>query len=210
MNLYHRCNETPLHVFISCLCDHDLTKLVKFGKATEHDKVKAWELIYSEYSDTSGNATSKILIGLTKDIAYHKAKRDSVALCLKVLSNWPDPRCIKTLRDYGYNYPFDFSDPAGYSRDLETVATRWHSIVMTITLKEKELERESAHIKGKPLDREMFMGILATLSAHFHLPIREFEQDTVSAYVAYRKNYDREMKAVSRQIEKTKTKGNIG
>jgi len=109
MNLYHRCNETPLHVFISCLCDHDLTKLVKFGKATEQDKVKAWELIYSEYSDTSGNATSKILIGLTKDIAYHKAKRDSVALCLKVLSNWPDPRCIKTLRDYGYNYPFDLS-----------------------------------------------------------------------------------------------------
>jgi len=206
-NIYHHCNDTPLSVFIACLCDHKLNTLIRYGKAKPPDLVRAWEMIYGEYSDTSGNAASRVLIGLTKDIAYHVAKRDSVALCLKVLTHWPDPRAIKVLREYGYNYTYDFADPIGYSKDLDMVATRWHSIVMTIQLKEAELRRESKHVQGKPMTRDTFLSILATLSEHFHLAIREFEQDTVSAFVAYRKKYEGEMVAISRQVQKSKSHG---
>ena len=102
-NLYHRCNETPLSVFIDCVCDKDYNKLVKHGRASKADIARAWEFIYSEYTDISGSASAKALLNLAKDISFHDSKLKAVGLCLKVLQHYPDTRCINVLNGYGYN-----------------------------------------------------------------------------------------------------------
>lgn len=207
-NLYHRCNETPLAAFITCLCDHTYTVLIKYGRATRDDLSRAWESIYSEYSDISGNPTSKILISLSKDIAYHDAKLRSVGLCLKVLQHHADPNCIRVLRSYGYNYAFDISNPRQYARDIEAVAARTGNIVMTLKLKKAEYERESEKVTGKPMTRLDWDKILAVLFEHYHARINPHEV-TVSEFVALRKRYEAEMIALRRETERRKQTPNL-
>ncbi len=204
-NIYHRCNELPFNIFISCVCDKEYSLLVKHGKASKADIARAWESIYSEYSDISGNQTSNYLINLSKDIAYHDAKLRAVALCLKVLQHHPDQRCIKVLRDYGYEYAFDITNPSQYAKDLETVATRSGNIVMILSLKKAEYEREAAKVTGKPMTKDSFFDIMAVLAEHYHLTIGDISRDTVTAFVSYRKRYEMEMIAIKRNEEKNRT-----
>lgn len=207
-NLYHRCNETPLSVFITCLVERNYAVLIRHGKARPDDTTRAWESIYSEYSDISGNPTSKILIGLSKDIAYHDAKLRSVGLCLKVLQHHADPSCIRVLRSYGYNYAFDISNPQQYARDIEAVAARTGNIVMTLKLKKAEYDRESEKVTGKPMTRLDWDKILAVLFEHYHARINPSEV-TVSEFVALRKRYEAEMIALRRETERRKQMPNL-
>jgi len=202
-NIYHHINECPLCVFIDCVCDHDYGKLIKYGRASKENQASAWEIIYSQYSDTSGNPTSRLLISLSKDIAYHDAKLRSVGLCLKVLQHHPDPRCIAVLRGYGYDYPFDITRPEEYANSLEAVATRTGNIIITLQLKRAEYEREAGKVSGKPMTRESFYDILAVLFEHFHSRI-DPKEVTVAEFVSYKKRYEMEMIALKKQTEKEK------
>ena len=197
-NIYHHCNELPLYIFINCTCDKDYRGLVKYGKATEADINRAWELIYSEYSDTSGNPTTKLLIQLSKDISWHEAKLRACALALKVLQHVPDQRCINVLKGYGYNYPFDITNPEQYAQSLDIIATRLQSVSFLIQQKTAEYQRESKGVSGKPMTREGFDVILATISKHSGIKISDLKKETVSEFIAYRKNYEREMEAIAR------------
>lgn len=198
-NIYHTCNDTPLSVFIDCSVDHNYKSLIKYGHAKPADLARAWELIYSEYSDNSGSTTGKVLINLSKDISYHDAKLRAVGLCLKVLSHGPNRDCIHVLRDiYGYNYPFDINNPEEYARSLETIAHRTGSIVFTLQLKKAEYDRESLKVSGKPMTRESFYDILAVLFEHYHSRI-DPKTTTVTEFISYKKRYEAEMIAISKR-----------
>ena len=203
-NIYHTCNECPLSVFIDCCIDHNFNSLIKKGTAKKADLSRAWEMIYSEYSDNSGSTTGKALINLSKDISYHDAKLRAIGLCLKVLSHGPNRDCIHVLRDiYGYNYSFDISNPLQYASDLEQVASRTGSVMFTLQLKKAEYDRESAKVSGKPMTRESFYDILAVLFEHYHYPINP-KQTTVTEFISYKKRYEAEMIAINKRSEKTK------
>ncbi len=208
LNLYHNCNSCPLSVFITCCCDHDYSGLVKYGRAKDKDIQKAWELIYSEYSDTSGNPTSKYLIDLSKDICWHDAKLRAVALCLKVLQHAPDARCINVLKGYGYNYTFDITNPEEYAKSLDIIATRLQSVVFLIQQKKVEFERESKKVSGKPMTRASFYTTIAVVTAHMKFRIDPIET-TVTEFIEYRKLYEREMEAIARagKPERVSVKG---
>lgn len=199
-NIFHTCNETPLSVFISCACDHDYRSLVKHGRASQDQLAKAWEMIYSEYSECSGNSTTKLLMKLSNDIKYQDNKLRQVGICLKVLSHGPNKDAIYTLKEiYGYNHPFDITRPEEYARSLEAIATKTGSIIFTLQLKNAEFEREKVKLSGKPMTREAYTDMLAVLAGHYHLSIRDFMSDTVAAFVAYKKRYEMEMKALEKQ-----------
>ena len=204
LNLFHQCNETTVKIFLDCLCDKNYNALIKHGKAKHEDLLKAWDLIYSEYSDLAGNTASKTLISLSKDISYHDAKLRAVGLCLKVLSSYPDERCIKVLRDYGYDHTFDITNPEQYAKSLETIASLTGNIVFTLQLKRAEYDREAGKLTGKPMTRELFYDQLTALSEHFHLTISQFEKETVTVFLAYKKRYEMAMLAIKRNNETKK------
>ncbi len=199
--MYHRCNDTPLSVFIDCLVDGNYKSLVRWGRANRGDIGRAWEAIYSEYNDINGNPASKILINLSKDIAYHDAKLRAVGLCLKVLQHHPDPRCIDVLRKYGYHYSFDITDREGYVKDLEAVATRTGAIVVTLEIKKKEYEAEASKVTGKPMTRERWYDLLAVIGEHFSYALHP-TKFTVSEFVAHKKRFNDSQAALRRQHEK--------
>ena len=199
-NIYHRCNDLPLHVFIDCVCDKNLSGLIRSGKAKQEDLIKAWELIYSEYSDLSGNPTTKYLIKLSKDISYHESKLRAVVLCLKVLQHHPDQRCIEVLKGYGYNYPFDISNPIQYAESLEKVSARLGSVLFTVQTKTAQYKRESAGVTGKPVTRTQFDDMLAVLSKHMGQRVDPLVV-TVTEFVSYRKLYEKEILAINRANE---------
>lgn len=206
-NLYHSINELKLNRFITCCCDHDLKVLIKHGHASDADLLRAWEIIYGEYSDASGNQTSKRLLKLTKDIAYHEAKLKAVAYCLDGLRHGPYKDYIYVLKElYGYNYSFDWSRPEQYARDIEAVAARLGSVKFTIQTKTVEYEREKKAVEGKPVTRESFNDILAVLCEHFHT-VFDSEKITVAEYLSYRKRYEQQAEAMQQQSEQLKNKG---
>lgn len=200
-NIYRRCSETPLSVFIDCSVDRDYPKLLKRGRASEKKLAEAWSELYSEYSDLTGGQSYKLLLNLSKEIAYLEGKLLAVGLCLRVLAHRPDPRCIKILDSYGYKYRFDPSNLETYEADLKAVIARSGAIQLEITQKRKELEGKEVSVNGKQLTRETYITMLAGLSKHMGFRI-DPENTTVSEFVAYRKNYEKEIEAIKKYQEK--------
>lgn len=200
-NLYHRCNELPLYIFINCVCDKRYSQLVKHGRAKDKDISLAWEMIYGEFTEMSGNPTSKLLISLSKDISFHESKLRAVTLCLRVLQYRPDQRCINVLKSYGYDFPFDITNPVEYAESLEKVAKRLGPVIFTVQQKSAEYKRETSLVQSKPITRESFDQQIAVLTKHVGFRI-DPKVTTVTEFVEYRKMYEAEMKAIRKANEK--------
>jgi hypothetical protein len=161
----------------------------------------AWEYLYSEYCTISGGQSYKLLINLSKDIGYLESKLLIIGLCLKVLQHRPDEYCIKKLAAYGYRYQWDVSNIEQYAKNLDEIANRAGGVRFAIDQKRAELEKSRDRIEGKEITRETFTRTLAALSKHMGFRI-DPRQTTVTEYVAYRHNYEREIEAIRRANEK--------
>ncbi len=200
-NIFHRCSELPLSVFITCTVDKDYKGLIKYGHASQQQLNHAWEQLYSEYSDISGGDSYKLLMQLSKDIGYLESKLLCIGLCLKVLSHRPDEKCIKILYNYGYRLIWDMSQPELYAKNLDSVATRSGAIQLAVAQKRLELSKKQGRLQGKEITRETFSKILASLSKHMGFRIDPAET-TVSEFVAYRHNLENEIEALQKHSEK--------
>jgi hypothetical protein len=201
-NLYHHCCELPLYIFIECVCDQKYSGLVKYGKATELEILKAWELVYSEYIEKSGSVSSKYMIGLSKELGYLYAKLKAVPICLKVLQIYPDYNCINILKNtYHFNYEFDFSNPNQYSKDLQNVSQILGNTLMAYQIKKAEYDRESSKIKTKGPTRDWFLDILTALRKHLGSRV-DPQNTTVGEFISYKKSYEKEIQELNRINEK--------
>lgn len=203
-NLFHRCNETPLAVFIECVIDHNYQSLVKSGTATEEQISEAWQLIYSEYSDLVGGETYKLLLNLSREIGYLETKLLSIGLCLKVMTFRPDPVCIRTLESYGYRY--DWTSKDKYMDNIAEIANKTAGIQLSIERKRRELEKKSSTVGSKQVTRQTFETMIAAISKHMGFRI-DPKEVTVSEFVSYRKNFEGEIEAMKKHEEKRKMKG---
>lgn len=204
-NLFLRCNELTMDRFIACSCDHDLSTLLKYGQAKEYDLTRAWEMIYSEYSDMSGNPQSHKLIKLSKDIPWHDAKLKSCSLALLILKNGPNKDAIHVLKDiYGYHFPFDWSKQDEYFKTLEAIAGKLSSVKFTIQHLSHEFQQLSKSIEGKPMTRKGFCEMTAVIELHFHFPMPP-ATTTVTEFVSRKLRYEKDMEALQRENERMKS-----
>lgn len=142
-------------------------------------------------------------MNLSRDIGFLESKLLCIGLCLKVLAHRPDSKCIKTLENYGYKYRFDPSNMADYGRSLEAVTIRCGALRLALDQKRNELAKKQGNLQGKEITRETFTTILAIISKHMGFRI-DPKEVTVSEFVAYRKNYERECELLTRRDEAAK------
>ena len=202
-NIYHRCNNTPLSIFIDCSVDRDYKKLIRYGHASQEQLIRAWESIYSEYAELTGGQSYKLLMNLSKDIGYLETKHLIVSLCLKVLTHRPDPKVIQTLRNYGYKYEFNPDEPEKYSKALDDIVKRSGGIKFAIDQKRAELEKNRSKIVSKEVTRDHFDKMLAAISKHMGFRV-DPKNTTVSEFCAYRYNFEKEIEAMKKAYDKQK------
>lgn len=85
-SISRRCSEVTLDDFIACVCEGDLTRLVK-GHAEVMPKnealAAAFEELYSEYSDMLGNDKYSYTVDLMRKCARMEAKIRAAVLALQ-------------------------------------------------------------------------------------------------------------------------------
>lgn len=162
-NLYQACNECPLDVFIDCLVDAKLERLVKTGKASQKELAEAWEKIWFEYCDITGNPEYRNMLTLIRDVAYLENKMLTIRLCLQKIIHAPDEKCIAILAKYGYRRKFDHSDTVKFYQDIQMVMNQSKTIEIEILQKRKEIEKQKEAKHGK-ITAGYFDQMLVTMS----------------------------------------------
>lgn len=188
-NLYQACNECPLDVFIDCLVDGKLERLVKSGKASQKELVEAWEKIFIEYCDLSGESNIKRLIYLSKNIGYLRSRIIAIQLCVYVLSTKKSDSCIDQLKNMGFN--MNFSDES-MLEDLKKVIAASKSHELELTIKSTEYEKMVNQGEKAKIKSSYFDNLLIDLSRFMGYRIKKNEL-TVNEFIIIKKKYRKEM-----------------
>lgn len=205
LNLYRRCFDTPLSVFISCVVDKNYNSLIKYGTCTTADLLSAWEAIYSEYQEILGLPTNRAAMNLAKASGKLHAQHTSMVACYHVLRHTHSVVCINTLKHFGYNFKFDPADRKAYAADLENLVVKIRIVEMNIQRVTNEQTAFISQQKGKDITRKTFMDIIASLSLFCKFPLNPDEL-SVGMYALYQKKYREEAEASQKQLEQMKAK----
>ena len=166
-NLYHRITDLPLHKFITCLVDKDLSPLIISGTPTKNQLLEAWQIIYDEFSDAIGGGENKTYLSLLKDITKLDNKLKFVESIVNILSTpYRDESAndIILVLNKICNTKFKFNDPA----ELQRCIDRSMSIKIQLELKMMQLKEMQGKMEGenKKPTREQFLDTLIELSDH--------------------------------------------
>jgi hypothetical protein len=188
-NLYQDCNECPLDVFIDCLINHKLERLIKSGEASQKELSEAWEKLFIEYCDLSGDKNMKHLIHLSKNIGYLQCRILAAQLCVYVLSNRKSDACVEQLKLMGFNGNFN---EASIADDLKSVIATVKSF--EIDLQRKALEYEKIVNEGgkAKLESSYFDNMLVDLSKFMGFRLKKNEL-TVNEFMSIKSKYQKEM-----------------
>jgi len=192
-NLYQGCNECPLDVFIDCLVNNKLERLIKSGEASQKELAEAWEKLFIEYCDLSGDKNIKHLIHLSKNIGYLQCRILAARLCVYVLSNRKSDVCIEQLKLMGFNGNFN---EASIADDLKSVIATVKSF--EIDLQRKALEYEKLVNEGgkSKLESGYFDNMLVDLSKFMGYRLKKNEL-TVNEFMVIKSKYQKEMELLS-------------
>jgi hypothetical protein len=200
LNLYQHCSDLPLCIFIDCLCNSNLRRLIKKGSASQKEILAAWDQIYSEYCDLSGAPGYRIYFILTKEIGFLRSKILSIKCCIQTLLIRPSEKSINQLRAYGYAYPFNFEDQEGYQKDIRMVAMKSKSVELAYELKVREFEKLKSS-ESELLTEQKFREIIVELENDRHIQL-DVRTTTVSDFAAIRKAYTEKQEYLRKEQEK--------
>lgn len=180
-NLFLHCNQTPLDVFIDVLVNKNMSRLIRFGKATQRELSEAWEQLFTEYCEISGSPQYQHMLNLLRQIGGMKSKILSVQLCITVLNSRYSSKCQKTLKSFGYNFHFDADDSVSYLKDLKAVATKIKSTEFALEQAEKEYKKLIEKTDEKVTEKQFDEAIIE-LSKYMGYRV-DRKQVTVTEYV---------------------------
>lgn len=193
MELYLSCSQLPLDIFIDCIINGNLNRLVIKGQADGTVLAVAWGNIYYEYITLNQSPESEYIHKLQTDVSLLTDEITNVETCLIYLS--PDylhltsgrhQQLIDLLKYYGYKQTIDID--TDYSKVLIGIQNQLAPKKMRRDTKEKELNE---YIKAKSKDtitRSYFDGLLIKLSRFqgYHVRAKDV---TVTEYVALLKDF---------------------
>ncbi|MDR1199594.1 MAG: hypothetical protein LBK94_11410 [Prevotellaceae bacterium] len=124
LNISCKCSEVTLDEFIDCMINGNLKRLLRSGEADEIMLNEAWECLYSEYSELSGNRQHKYYFALYKSVYAMKLKMHIAQLILT------DPEIN-----------LDDLHALGYKGDVKSIVARLKFETIDLQTKEKELQK---------------------------------------------------------------------
>lgn len=185
--LYLRCDQLPLNIFIDCLIDEDLSGLIISGNPSKERLARTWEQIYIEYIDINQSAESLYSLRLQSEIALLSDEIQRVEEILYLISPVMLPFClgaeselVEVLRSYGYRQTIDFTTE--YSKVLVSIRNRLNPKKLRLDSRINEL---TEYIKSKAsgkLTRSVFDTNLVRMSRFQGYAVRA-KEITVAEYV---------------------------
>lgn len=155
-----------MDAFIDIMVDDKLELLVVKGNPTENELRTAWEKIYSEYTDALGDDSHRELLTILRDINLLSWQHQRVCILLEVLTVCYVPSAVDELKRYGYVIKYDPDDLNRYYRDLQSVYERSKTMLVKISVRQKDLEELQQKSTGKHANRADFQTMLISLSEY--------------------------------------------
>jgi len=202
-NLFRRCSETPLDIFIDCFVNKNLMRLVKFGKASAKQINEAWEDLFTDYCELLRLPQYTRMVSLTKEIGSLQSKMLCINLCIRVLSLRYSYKCVQVLKRFGYNYKFSITDPEGYRKDLETVIKKSKSSELALDRALNEYKALFQKSSNEAPSQDVFQNNLIELSKFMGFRINP-KEITVAEYVAIIKRREKEIELKRKEVSHKK------
>lgn len=189
-NLYYQCSETPLQIFIDCLCHKRFERLIKSGKPSQDEILNAWNELFTEYCDLSGSNEMNEVLQVTKKIGVIQAKQTAIALSVIVLSHRNSEISKDNLRQLGFNYDFD----AALVDDLQRVISAAKSYEIELKSLQKRYEALTSKGGKSTITDAYFKRILVDLSKFMGFQLKA-TSTTVEEFLMIKNSYERDLKA---------------
>jgi hypothetical protein len=106
LSTYTSINDTPLDVFIDCLIDGKLERLIKTGNC-EYEKLKnIFEDIFTEHCEKTNTQKFKEHFELTREAGILHSQILIINTCISALSLCYNENLVKVLKSIGFDYEF--------------------------------------------------------------------------------------------------------
>ena len=99
--VYDSCYNTPLKVYISVVCDHNLRALVISGNPPEDDLFEVMEKINGELSELSGNGEYSARKEVTRKVYTYRAMIALLCACQRTVAAGEREKVVKYLLKLG-------------------------------------------------------------------------------------------------------------
>lgn len=166
-NIYRSINNLPLHKFIDCIVNHNLSTLIISGFPSEFELTESWSSIVQQYTDAMGNQEHRLYTNLTKEIAVNTIVYNLINRSVSILRKQYHQQLCKELNKLlSTSFKFDFQDQERYNKELDRCINRSKSLKINIDLlqiKVAELEKKF-NGKSQTPTIEYYQTTLITLS----------------------------------------------
>jgi len=213
-NIISSITELTLDKFIICVCDGNLSVLVKdWFLVKEKNVYEAWENIYTEYVNAIEDKEQRYILRLTKEINLLQCKLVMIHSIINTISTEyqltgkSDEKLLANLRKYiNVTGKFDPNDTDGYMRDLEFVIANYKRLMIEFQTKKIEYEKLIPKNSKSKVDRKYFDSIITQISKHMK-SIIDPKNITVSLFVAMMMDMKTEAERIEKEIKKAKQHG---
>jgi hypothetical protein len=195
-----------LDVFLDCLVNNNLNRLIKSGNPPIHAINEAWECLYTEYIDIAGGTQTRQLMTINADLNAIRCKHEKIRIALIVLANRYSKDMVQVIQNYGYTNKFNWEDPVSYQNDLTSMTGRLSVISLAWQIKEREKEALISELTkdgAKKMTMQDWELHLASLHKFMNGRIDK-KTTSVSEYAAAKKLFELNNEAENRELEKMK------
>ena len=165
--LYRTCDELPLERFIQCSVHGKYDLLIKHGSYSQADLVEAWSAIQMEYIDRVEEQETLYTIRLAKEISLLHHQISVTETTIYLLGIMYRPELVQCLKDLGYDYDFDPSDPSKYKNALGAVQNRLAPLKLRFQVKSIEFEELNKNKSSGEKPTEKFFKTMLVRLAKF-------------------------------------------
>lgn len=205
--LLTHCHQVSLSTFIRCIVHNDYTGLIQSGNPTPEKLYQAWEYVYMEYCDLSGDVNHRQILNLSKEVGYLESKLLTIRSCCLVLSIRYSKTMADILHRIGYRQRLDPASGQAYYDDINSIVKKSKAILIAIEQKRYEHEQLLKQYEGQKIDEAYFDEALVELGRFMGFRL-DPQITTVSEFVAIRNRFDREMKRLQAEHDKMAAKLN--
>jgi hypothetical protein len=182
LNISSECSEVTLEEFIDCVTNGNLRRLVRSGSPTEAELQAAWEKLYAEYSELSGNKEHKYYFSLHKSVHYMGIK---LRLAQMIMENSMQIELLEHL---------------GYKGTVKQMVSQIKHDAINMQTKEKEMQRMTDKKTGT-INDSYFDDWIVAVGKYLGYPVKRKEM-LLSEFLSANRAMTKEHEMLSRSVKK--------
>lgn len=132
------CGEVKMSVFVQCIVKGDYSGLISQGKPSNEQLNQAWEQLFNEYINLSGDLSVKKLLSLLKEIAILSNRLMLIEMIVSQLAVEHVPGLADQLRKLGFR--FQYAEGENLMRELELTIAQSKTQLVQLNQAKAELE----------------------------------------------------------------------